>query len=140
MFNLKDLNKYREGNRLEAKKAVGGLPNSLWETYSAFANTNGGVILLGVEQALDGALVAVGLNNPEKLIKEFWDIINNKNKVNVNILFDRYVRIEQINDKSVIVIEVPRADRAFKPIYLNNNLLPEHIEETARVIIIAPRK
>jgi len=123
MLDFNKLEVYKENNRLEAKKAVGGLPNSIWETYSAFANTNGGVILLGVEESPDGSLSAVGLDNPEKLMKEFWDIINNKNKVNVNILFDRYVRIEQINDKSVIVIEVPRADRAFKPIYLNNNLL-----------------
>lgn len=27
---------YREGNRLEVKRANGGLPNSLWDTYSFF--------------------------------------------------------------------------------------------------------
>ncbi|MDR2713902.1 MAG: putative DNA binding domain-containing protein [Clostridiales bacterium] len=119
MLNLNELGNYREGNRLEAKKAAGGLPNSLWATYSSFANTNGGVILLGVEETIDKKLVAAGLNDPEKLVADFWSAVNNSQKVNLNILLNKHVRIETVGNESIIVIEIPRADRALKPIFLN---------------------
>ena len=121
MLKLDDLDKYREGNQLEVKKALGGLPKSLWESYSAFANTNGGFILLGVEELADRSLSVIGLTNPEKLVGDFWNIINNRDKISVSILLDKHVRIESIDDKKMVCIEVPRADRSFRPVFINQN-------------------
>ena len=42
--------------------AEGGLPESIWETYSAFSNTDGGTILLGVKEHRDSFTVN-GLND-----------------------------------------------------------------------------
>lgn len=81
MIDLLHLEKYQENNRIEAKRALGGLPKSIWETYSAFANTLGGIILLGVEEDADKSLHSIILPDPEKLVKDFWDIVNNTNKV-----------------------------------------------------------
>jgi predicted HTH transcriptional regulator len=121
MFDLNDLHRYREGNQLEAKKAEGGLPNSLWETYSAFANTDGGLILLGVEELEDKSLSVYGLDNPEKLVSDFWNTVNNRQKISASILLSKHVRIEALDGKSIIIIQVPRADRGLRPVFLSQN-------------------
>ncbi len=90
-FDIAKFDSYKEDNCREVKSAKGGLPNSLWETYSAFANCRGGVIVLGVTEQSDGRWQTTGLTNERKLLKDFWDIINNKKKVSRNILSDRHV-------------------------------------------------
>ena len=122
MTNTIDIAQFREGNRYEAKLAKGGLPNSIWETYSAFANTDGGLILLGVKENKDHSFTVEGVDNPETLIKNFWDTINNQNKVSINLLLDKHVYTKEIDGKQVIFIEVPRAERQFRPVYLNKDV------------------
>lgn len=112
---------YRKGDRLEVKRAQGGLPRSLWETYSAFANSSGGVILLGVEELPDTSLRAVGVKDPNKLLDDFWSIVNNPQKVSENVLADSDVQALSHNDVTIIQITIPRADRRLRPICLNDN-------------------
>ncbi len=121
MIDLTEIERYKENNRLEAKKATGGLPKSIWESYSAFANANGGIILLGVEEDDDHFLHPVGLSSPEWFVQEFWEIINDREKVSANILSERNVRIEEIDGKRIIVIEVPAARLEQKPIYITKD-------------------
>lgn len=123
MIDFLNIEKYKENNRIEAKKALGGLPRSIWETYSAFANALGGVLLLGVEEHKDKSLHPVNLPDPEKLIKEFWSIINNPIRVNTNILSEKDVYTLEVNGNHIIVINVPRAQRVDKPIFIDNNPL-----------------
>ena len=65
---------------LECKEAQRTIPKSVWESYSAFANTIGGMILLGVKEDLketDTArrFVITGVEDSRKMKKEFWDTL-----------------------------------------------------------------
>ena len=123
MIDFSKIEQYRENNRIEAKKALGGLPKSIWETYSAFANTHGGIILLGVEEWADKSLHTVDLPDPDRLIKEFWDIVNNPNKTSVNVLSSKDVFVQEVDGDHIVVINVPRAERSYKPVYVDGNPL-----------------
>ena len=125
VFNADQL---REDIDLEAKRAAGrdgkgGLPVDVWETYSAFANTDGGIILLGVSE-VDGQLSASGISEPDRVIQDLWSILNNPQKVSCNLLDANSVRRYSAGgDRWVIEITVPRADRKQRPLFINGNPL-----------------
>lgn len=121
VIDLASLERYRENNRIEAKLALGGLPHSIWETYSAFANTLGGVILLGVEERKDKTLHTVNLPDPEGMAAEFRRLLADPNKASTDLLRDRDVRVETVDGDHILVIEVPRAGPWDKPVYVDGN-------------------
>lgn len=121
-FDISQFDSYREDNRFEVKAAEGGLPQSLWETYSAMANTYGGVIVCGVRERNDGTWFTTGMKNASKLLKNFWNQINDRAKVSVNLLRESDVTVYTINDDVIVVIEVPPTDRETKPVYINGDM------------------
>ena len=122
MLDFENLQNYRENNRIEAKQALGGLPESIWETYSAFANADGGIILLGVEELPDKSLHALDLLDPQWLIEDFWTILNDPKRVSVNILTEENVQIHEVDGKCIIAITVPKAQPCDRPVYIENDL------------------
>lgn len=106
----------------EFKSAKGGTPGSMWETYSAMANTDGGMIVLGVKEN-DGDFEVHGLDDPAKTEKDFWTTINNRGKVSANLLANGDVRIVPVDGKPVLVVQVPRASRRQCPVYIGQNPL-----------------
>lgn len=121
MIELAQLARYRENNRLEAKRAQGGLPHSLWETYSAFANTVGGALLLGVIETPEKYFQSVPLADPQKLAEQFWHIVANPELVSVNLLLREQVQIVTAQDLPIVLIEIPRALACQKPVFLGSS-------------------
>ena len=130
MIELKDLNDIAlltESAIVECKLAggrdgKGELPKDLWASYSALANTDGGVILLGLKQKGDNFELR-GIERIEKVQKDLFDIANNPKKVSVNLLTNASVQIISIDGSQLLQINIPRASRAKRPVYLNGNPL-----------------
>ena len=116
-MNIQDLKQIiYQGEKvdIECKEAVNSIPKSIYESYSAFANTNGGYIILGVKEdkkkiSLEERFILQGIKNPDRQIEDFWNTVNGT-KVNVYVLKDEDVFIVEDHDICLIVIRVPRAD------------------------------
>ncbi|MDE6342953.1 MAG: putative DNA binding domain-containing protein [Muribaculaceae bacterium] len=124
--DIKRLMKEGEGFQLEMKACGTALPSSVWETYSAFANSRGGIILLGVTEhktrSASERFEVTGVSDANKIVTDFFNLLNNPQKVSCNVLVDSDVRIVEVDGKDVVYINVPEANYRNKPIYINNNL------------------
>lgn len=129
-MDITDINTLLQvGERIsfECKKCENQIPKSVWETYSSFANTVGGIIVLGITEHMEEPDQAkrfeiTGVNNPTKLKKEFFDTLNS-NKVNRNILIEEDVDIVEYEGHSLLVINIPQVDYRQRPIYINGNMM-----------------
>ena len=74
------------------------------------------------EHDKDKRFEIVGVEDADKIRKDLWNIVNSKEKVNVNLLHDDDIQIIDFDGKEIIAINVPRADYTVRPVYINNNL------------------
>lgn len=123
--SIADIEALRESFEVECKLAAGRdgrgeLPKDFWETYSAFANSYGGDVLLGVQES-SGHFKVIGIQNTGKVIDDLWNHLNNPQKVSANLLKEQHVQVLELDGRSVIRIHVPRAPRKSRPIYVGGN-------------------
>ncbi|WP_157202335.1 RNA-binding domain-containing protein [Methanoplanus limicola] len=122
-----DLDSLKEGFDVELKTALGrdkkgAVPESFWETYSAMANTSGGIIILGAQEK-DESVVYHNLPKYGQMIQDIWNNLNNPKKVSVNILQNRNIKPKTYEGKNIIVVTVPQASRKQRPVYIGTNPL-----------------
>ncbi|MBE9051659.1 putative DNA binding domain-containing protein [Nostocales cyanobacterium LEGE 11386] len=125
-LSILDIEELVEGCDVEAKQASGKdgqgeLPKSFFESYSAMANTYGGVIFLGIEEKPKGKFSPTGIANPDRVLTTLWNGLNNRQRISINLLTDKMVEVIEVQDKQVIRIAVPRAKRSQRPVYVGQN-------------------
>ncbi len=122
MIDIENVLRERENQFIEAKLADSKVPKSIWETYSAFANTFGGTIILGLKEDKTTKKLSVeGVKNPDQIISDIWNTLNNNSKVSSNILLSNHIYKIEYNNKTLVVINVPRASRSDRPVYVGED-------------------
>lgn len=120
---MNDINKIInscENYEIEFKKCGGDkLPKSFWETYSSFANTLGGVIILGYDEE---SQTITGINNPGKIKDDLFTMANDKQKANRNLLTNNNVKTYTVGNKFLIKITIHEASYNQKPIFINGDI------------------
>jgi ATP-dependent DNA helicase RecG len=110
----------REDLELELKAAKGGLPRDLWPTVSAFANTHGGWIVLGVTEH-QGIFSLDGVSDAAKLLQDFHNLLRNRQKISYAVCGADDTAIETLGDKQTLVLRIPAAPRKERPVYVGGN-------------------
>ncbi|WEV51238.1 putative DNA binding domain-containing protein [Lactobacillus sp. ESL0731] len=119
----------QEDEHLEYKKSKNAFPKDAWETISAFENTDGGFLVLGVEELANHEFKISGVNDTTKVLDDFWSNITNKNKINYSTIKNNDIKIIPIANKKIIEITIRQADDTYKPIYINGNFAQAFIRQ-----------
>ncbi|AFZ67420.1 RNA-binding domain-containing protein [Deinococcus peraridilitoris] len=112
-----------EVKRAQGQHGRGELPHDFWPSYSALANTDGGLIVLGVRERPDKTLQLLGLPDVERVRTDLWNLLNNRQKISANVLQDRDVQVLREGECQLLLVRVPRADRRQRPVYVGVNPL-----------------
>jgi len=117
-----------EWRELEVKEARRGVPRSVYETVSAFANTAGGHIVFGVREA-DKKFEIVGVVEMDKVQNEFLTGLRSPDTISYAV--DVEESLVDDSGRTVLVFFIPEAPRQAKPVHLKRNISLSYIRKGA---------
>ena len=117
-----------EWNDVEFKTARRDVPQSAYETVSAFSNTEGGWLVFGVRDGAGGFEI-VGVLEVDKVQNDFLSVLRSSQKLNRVIAAKE--RLIEDDGKALLVFHIPEARRQDKPIYLNDDIRRSFIRRGA---------
>lgn len=109
LLRLQDI----EWDDFEVKEAKSELPKNVWESVSAFCNTSGGWIVLGIAQR-GKQFEVTGVDNAEKLEQDFFCVLRSQK---FNAILTAQACKYTIDGKTVLAFFVPSSPQ--KPVYFN---------------------
>lgn len=101
-----------EWKDLELKEAKHKLPESIYETVSAFLNTEGGHIILGVDDQRN----ITGVENADKIQNDFLGELHNPERLGSQVHCKE--TLKNHDGKTVLIFYIPEANRKDKPVYV----------------------
>ena len=96
-----------EWTDVEFKEARRAVPRNAYETVSAFSNTEGGWLVVGVREV-------------DKVQNDFLGVLRSGQNLNRVIVVKE--RLIEEDGKALLVFHIPEARRQDKPVYLNNDI------------------
>lgn len=103
-----------EPTEIEAKSGASGYPKSAVDTMVAFANTSGGVILIGIDE--ESGFSIVGVPDPaqyrDAAVGQAQDAIDPPIQIDVEFV--------ELDGKQIVVIDVPETSPEQKPVHLKS--------------------
>jgi ATP-dependent DNA helicase RecG len=97
---------------VEVKRASGGVPQSLAETMSAFANTRGGIIILGLDER--AGFAAVGVSDPAAVRDEVAGVARSK----LTPALAPSIEIVPFEGAALVVVEIGALPLSQRPCYV----------------------
>lgn len=123
---LKERLKQIEWRDVEFKEATWEIPKRIYETVSAFSNTEGGWIVFGV-QAKDGQFTIKGVANADDLQGGFIGTMRQKGKFSCAVAFREHVLTDEAG--TVLVFYIPEVHRSEKPVHLDGKMDESYVRK-----------
>jgi len=101
-----------EWKDLELKESRDKVPEYAYETVSAFLNTEGGHIILGVNDNHE----ITGIIDADQVQNAFIGELQNPARFGSPIYFEDYLKSHE--DKNILIFYIPEAQRQNKPVYV----------------------
>lgn len=107
-----------DDSAVEVKSSVRSLGSAVWESVSAFANTSGGILLLGLTES-EGFTPAEGFD-PRRIIDQFIDGIGDANPAGARLTHPPRYAVQRfsVDSAPVLAITIEENSPGSKPCYI----------------------